>query len=114
MLLPQLLTLALALAPSLVAAAIFPADTRVKMLDAKKFKKVMKENVHVVLLLLLQIRVNSVSLLADQCRCVCCSVVRCTFPLEQCIALLSLLMVLYSTVKGWRRNIAKQRRVFTP
>jgi len=42
--LPQLLVLTLALAPSLVSAAIFPSDSLVKMLDAKGFKEAMKEN----------------------------------------------------------------------
>ncbi|GLB41520.1 putative thioredoxin [Lyophyllum shimeji] len=36
--------LALALAPSLASAAIFPKDTLVKMLDPKGFRKVMKQN----------------------------------------------------------------------
>lgn len=45
MFLPHLLALTLALAPALVSAAIFPPDSLVKMLDAKGFKKVMKENV---------------------------------------------------------------------
>jgi protein disulfide-isomerase A6 len=43
--LPQLLALTLALAPSLVSAAIFPADSLVKILDAKGFKNALKENV---------------------------------------------------------------------
>ncbi|KAI9062741.1 hypothetical protein FKP32DRAFT_1593405 [Trametes sanguinea] len=38
------LPLAIALTPSLVSAALFPSDTVVKMLDAKDWKKVMKEN----------------------------------------------------------------------
>lgn len=45
MLTGQLLALTLAMVPALVSAAIFPADTTVKMLDAKSFKKVMKVNV---------------------------------------------------------------------
>lgn len=45
MLLPQLLALTVALAPTLVSAALFPKDSLVKMIDAKQFKKVMKENV---------------------------------------------------------------------
>lgn len=45
MLLPQLLTLTLALAPALVSAALFPKESLVKMIDAKGFKKAMKENV---------------------------------------------------------------------
>ena len=40
-----LLALTLALTPSLASAALFPKDTLVKMIDAKEFKKVMKENV---------------------------------------------------------------------
>ncbi len=36
---------ALALAPSLASAALFPKDSLVKQLDAKAFKKVMKDNV---------------------------------------------------------------------
>lgn len=44
MLSTPLLTLALALTPSLVSAAIFPADSLVKMLDAKSFKKALKAN----------------------------------------------------------------------
>jgi protein disulfide-isomerase A6 len=44
MLIQQILALTLALAPSLASAAIFPKDSRVKMLDAKGFKKVMKRN----------------------------------------------------------------------
>ncbi|KAL0954139.1 hypothetical protein HGRIS_005279 [Hohenbuehelia grisea] len=40
----QLVTLALALAPSLASAALFPKDSQVKMLDAKAFKKAMKVN----------------------------------------------------------------------
>ena len=43
MLLPQLL--AIALAPALVSAALFPKDTKVKQLDAKGFRKMMKQNV---------------------------------------------------------------------
>ncbi|OSD05370.1 hypothetical protein PYCCODRAFT_1432532 [Trametes coccinea BRFM310] len=38
------LPLAIALTPSLASAALFPSDTVVKMLDAKDWKKVMKEN----------------------------------------------------------------------
>ncbi|KAI8996492.1 hypothetical protein BD414DRAFT_478207 [Trametes punicea] len=38
------LPLAVALTPSLASAALFPSDTVVKMLDAKDWKKVMKEN----------------------------------------------------------------------
>jgi len=44
MLSSQLFSLTLALAPSLVSAAIFPSDTQVKMLDAKGFKEAMKRN----------------------------------------------------------------------
>ena len=40
-----LLMLTLVLMPSLVSAAIFPADLLVKMLDAKSFKKALKANV---------------------------------------------------------------------
>lgn len=43
-----LLALTLALTPSLASAALFPKDTLVKMLDAKEFKKVMKENVSTI------------------------------------------------------------------
>ncbi|CDO68830.1 hypothetical protein BN946_scf184805.g39 [Trametes cinnabarina] len=42
--LPLWLPLVIALAPSLASAALFPSDTVVKMLDAKDWKKVMKEN----------------------------------------------------------------------
>lgn len=45
MLWPQALALTLALVPSLVSAAIFPPNTKVKMLDATSFHKVMKKNV---------------------------------------------------------------------
>ncbi|KIP03817.1 hypothetical protein PHLGIDRAFT_94318 [Phlebiopsis gigantea 11061_1 CR5-6] len=44
MLLPQLLVLTLAVGPALVQAALFPKDSLVKQLDAKGFKKAMKEN----------------------------------------------------------------------
>ncbi|KAK0215831.1 hypothetical protein EDD85DRAFT_871036 [Armillaria nabsnona] len=44
MLTTPLLALTLSLIPSLATAAIFPADTTVKMLDAKSFKKAMKAN----------------------------------------------------------------------
>lgn len=37
--------LGLALTPSLASAALFPKDTLVKQIDAKDFKKAMKENV---------------------------------------------------------------------
>ena len=37
-----------ALTPSLASAALFPSDTVVKMLDAKDWKKVMKENVRIL------------------------------------------------------------------
>ncbi|THU97674.1 hypothetical protein K435DRAFT_965318, partial [Dendrothele bispora CBS 962.96] len=40
----QLLTLALALTPSLVSAGIFPKDSVVKMLDPKGFKQALKPN----------------------------------------------------------------------
>jgi len=40
----QLAAIALALAPSLVSAAIFPKDSIVKMLDPKGFRQVMKAN----------------------------------------------------------------------
>ncbi|KAI0317228.1 hypothetical protein OF83DRAFT_1190790 [Amylostereum chailletii] len=40
----NLLALTLTLAPSLVSAALFPPDSLVKKLEAKDFKKVMKEN----------------------------------------------------------------------
>jgi len=40
----QILTLACAIAPSLVSAALFPPDSLVKMIDAKDFKKAMKAN----------------------------------------------------------------------
>lgn len=45
MLLPRLLALTLALAPAIVQAGLFPEDSTVKMLDAKGFRKAMKENV---------------------------------------------------------------------
>ena len=45
MLLPQLLALTLALAPAFVSAALFPKDSMVKQVDAKGFKKMLKENV---------------------------------------------------------------------
>ena len=38
-------TVALASAPNFVSAALFPKDSLVKMIDAKGFKKAMKENV---------------------------------------------------------------------
>ncbi|KAK0188384.1 hypothetical protein F5146DRAFT_932995 [Armillaria mellea] len=44
MLTTPLLALMFSLIPSLATAAIFPADTTVKMLDAKSFKKAMKAN----------------------------------------------------------------------
>ncbi|SJL13890.1 uncharacterized protein ARMOST_17339 [Armillaria ostoyae] len=44
MLTTPLLALTFSLIPSLATAAIFPADTTVKMLDAKSFKKAMKAN----------------------------------------------------------------------
>lgn len=44
MLWPQALALALALVPSLASAAIFPKNSKVKMLDATSFHKVMKKN----------------------------------------------------------------------
>ena len=37
--------LVVALTPSLASAALFPKDSLVKQIDAKGFKKVMKENV---------------------------------------------------------------------
>ncbi len=37
--------LVVALTPSLASAALFPKDTLVKQIDAKGFKKAMKENV---------------------------------------------------------------------
>ena len=40
---------ALALTPSLASAALFPKDTLVKQIDAREFKKVMKENVRALL-----------------------------------------------------------------
>ena len=45
MLLPHLLTLTLALAPVFVQAGLFPKDSLVKMIDARGFKKAMKQNV---------------------------------------------------------------------
>lgn len=45
MLLPQLLVLTLAVGPAVVQAALFPKDSLVKMLDAKGFRKMMKQNV---------------------------------------------------------------------
>ena len=45
MLLPQIIACTLVLAPSLASAAIFPKDSQVKMIDAKGFKKAMKQNV---------------------------------------------------------------------
>ena len=45
MLLLQIIAFTLALAPSLASAAIFPKDSQVKMIDAKGFKKAMKQNV---------------------------------------------------------------------
>jgi protein disulfide-isomerase A6 len=44
MLSPQLFTLAFAMAPSLVSAALFPRDSLVKVIDPKGFKKAMKTN----------------------------------------------------------------------
>ena len=41
----QIFALAIAIAPCLVSAALFPPDTLVKMIDAKGFKKAMKANV---------------------------------------------------------------------
>ncbi|THH11515.1 hypothetical protein EW146_g8015 [Bondarzewia mesenterica] len=43
--LPQLLALSLAIAPSLVSAGLFPKDSLVKHLDAKGFRQALKENV---------------------------------------------------------------------
>ncbi|KAH8104078.1 hypothetical protein BXZ70DRAFT_1052435 [Cristinia sonorae] len=45
MLLSDLILVSLALAPSMVSAALFPKNTQVKFLDPKGFKKVMKQNV---------------------------------------------------------------------
>lgn len=45
MILPQLLTLGLVLGPLISHAAIFPPDSLVKVIDAKGFKKAMKQNV---------------------------------------------------------------------
>jgi protein disulfide-isomerase A6 len=45
MLLAQLLTLTLAMAPAFVQAGLFPKDSLVKMIDAREFKKAMKQNV---------------------------------------------------------------------
>ena len=45
MLLPQLLALALAVGPAIVQAALFPEDSLIKMIDAKGFRKAMKQNV---------------------------------------------------------------------
>ena len=45
MLLPQLLALTFALAPVFVQAGLFPKDTLVKQIDARGFKKAMKQNV---------------------------------------------------------------------
>ena len=46
MLTPQLFAvLTLVLSPTLVWGALFPKDSLVKMLDAKGFKKAMRENV---------------------------------------------------------------------
>ncbi|TFY70246.1 hypothetical protein EVG20_g2752 [Dentipellis fragilis] len=42
--LPQLLALSLALAPSVVSAALFPSNSLVKFLDAKSWKQAMKAN----------------------------------------------------------------------
>jgi len=44
MILPQLLILGLALGPSLSNAALFPPDSLVKVIDAKGFKRAMKQN----------------------------------------------------------------------
>lgn len=49
--LTKLLAVSLAVAPSLVSAALFPKDSLVKMSSPKEFKAIMKENVrlpHVV------------------------------------------------------------------
>lgn len=43
--LPQLLLWTLTLAPAFTNAALWPKDTLVKPIDAKGFKKVMKNNV---------------------------------------------------------------------
>jgi hypothetical protein len=43
--LPHLLTLALALAPSLASAALYPKDSMVKMIDTRGFRNALKENV---------------------------------------------------------------------
>ena len=51
MLLPQFLVLTLAVGPALVQAALFPKDSLVKQLDAKGFRKAMKENVRARMLL---------------------------------------------------------------
>ncbi|EKM50584.1 uncharacterized protein PHACADRAFT_263943 [Phanerochaete carnosa HHB-10118-sp] len=45
MLLPRILALTLALAPALSHAALFTDDSVVKMIDAKQFRKAMKENI---------------------------------------------------------------------
>jgi len=42
--LPHLLTLALALAPSLASAALYPKDSMVKMIDTRGFRNALKEN----------------------------------------------------------------------
>lgn len=43
--LPKLLLAALALAPTLASAAIFPAGSKVRQVDAKGFRQAMKSDV---------------------------------------------------------------------
>lgn len=60
MLLTDYFLLSLVLAPSLASAALFPKNSQVKFIDQKGFKKIMKQNVRVLLLCISAVSSNLV------------------------------------------------------
>lgn len=114
MLLPHLLALTLALAPSLASAAIFPKDTLVKMLDPKSFKRVMKKNVCFFASLSLS-SADTKPPANKRCR-VCRAMVWCKSTLlrvDQGVVMTDV-HVCCSIAKTWHPSIAKRHLVFTP
>lgn len=106
MLLPPLLAATLALAPALVSAGLFPKDSLVKMIDAKQFKKVMKENVRCVHTHFVVIPYSSSAILANKHRSV-----RSAMVWGMSLSMLDMFAPKsnrhLSTVKIWRRNTAR-------
>lgn len=112
MLLPQLFTLLLAVSPAVVQAGLFPKDTLIKQIDARGFKKAMKQNVSPggsPAATRNEMTYTSFLVLDDPGRCVRGSVVWRTYPCRyrRGPAFLTFGPVPDSIVNGWRQSLAR-------